>query len=263
MHIIALISGIFVITGIVEKSEVIKFYSEIFTLIVLFLIVFIHFLKPLLVRIYIKRYLHNFWGSNIVSSKICVVNEIKIKSGWNSEIITPQEIFHLEMNEISWDKSNPFDWKLKLSIEVLERSHKIEENEENFLSFFIYNVLINVKENNVRLSTLVVNSKDDDHIEKIFYINFKRNDNKAVWSGMYPEFPFYGEWNWANKTSLAKETISIHDLDEMKKSKKSFVVPEEFFKSVVEKQIKPEKKNKEENSINKTIDSETKEAEKN
>jgi len=197
-----------VIAGIVENlNDKIQFIFEIFTIVLLFFIIFLHFLKPIILKIYIKRYLHNFWGSNIITSKIFIIDDIVLEPGWNSEIVNPKIITNIELNEIGWNKSNIFNWKLKLNIEVLKRTseEQIIEGTE-YLDFYIFNILINIKENNIRLSSLMMNAEDDNQ-DKLFYIDFKRNDNKALWSGSYPEFPFYGEWIWEKKVKETKTSI--------------------------------------------------------
>ncbi len=207
LHIMAFILGIFALTGIaIDVDGHITHYLEMVTIVIVGLIILQHGLMPSAKRIILKSLLDEFWGEKEIATSLSVPTVIdtttnfgNVKKAFNSR--------QIEATELKWTTVRWFPFKRVLTVRqsspVTEKKWKKYAAKDGTLNtaFLPLYIIIDIKSNVIkfqgRVHILYVDELEIEEKRVVFTFHYK--DRVARWTGVFPDFPLYGEWIWDSK----------------------------------------------------------------
>lgn len=202
LHILAFALGLITLVGItLEGTGHLEEIFEICTLIVVALIITLHFIKPYIKKVIAKSMLIDFWGVNYIDKKLLSPTKIDLKSSGFGTIVSAKEVTSIEEVYIGWVRKSKFKKKklaIAMTIPAVKRKWKKYADEDgNLVAFYVPKTLsINAKNQTMKMNSNISFADFVDDIKRETLFEFDGIKETIRWSGVFPDFPFYGEWKW-------------------------------------------------------------------
>ncbi len=204
LHISLVVFTIVALTLAIEHthvSERILLAIEITGVVLVFLIVLNYFLTPIIKRTYIKRYFKPFWGNLTVNTKIFIPNKINVdEDDFLADIESFKKMGSISNIYIGWMSKNPYRSHLEIVIADNKKVMNSFDGNYDKLFFDIPHININTKEKTIVLEAKIIIFKSDTHqfeyTDRSCIIKIDKRHQIVKWSGMMPEHPLYGTWEW-------------------------------------------------------------------
>lgn len=186
LHIAILVLGLFALIEFFHKTvESISLVLEIITFVLVLMIVLLFVGKHFYKYYVLKKILAPFWGKKRkVKTKIILPLKINRLDHLHSVVSSEEVSINDEEISIYWS-GNWF--RRKLNVEVL-----LNDNCFYFTSRYI---IVNYPNQTVKFNSRLIGD-DYESDDREFLFRFDAKNQKATWSGVFPNHPFYGEWEW-------------------------------------------------------------------
>ncbi len=202
LHILAFILGGFTLIGIAIINSWGEHILEFITLIVVFIIIMIPVLKNFIIQRFIRKSFNEIWGKNKLKFVVKLPKNIQfIENDMDLMALHGEVTSFLEFNDdiwltIDWDTKS---WKPKRKLEI-----KFEMRPGVMLKLNINYIMIDVLNRTIKINSLppIVENKAISEAqakmltEQDFTLQVTTKEKKITWSGTFPNYPFYGEWEW-------------------------------------------------------------------
>ncbi len=182
-------------------SEQILLAIEITGVVLVLLIVLNYFSVPIVKRIYIKNYFKPFWGNLIVNTKIFIPQKININErDFLADIESFQKMGSVSNINIGWMSKNPYRSHLEIIIANQQKVTTALDNNFDKLFFDISHINIDTHEKIIVLEAKIIIYKSDtrqfEFTDRSCFMKIDQKNKIAKWSGVMPEHPLYGSWEW-------------------------------------------------------------------
>lgn len=207
LHIASLSLGIITITELIivhGEINTLEKVLEITTLVIISLLVIQYITSPIIRRILLKWKLRDIWGEIEINSKLKIVKDSKF-TDFLSEISQIEEKFHKTKLVTGWKRTHKFMGKkiFEINLEFLNLENLNTKNDSIKVvrTFNPKYIIIDVRTNELKFHSSLKSNDVVFKNKKDFIFTFYSGKQHASWSGVYPENPIYGEWNWGIEES--------------------------------------------------------------
>ncbi len=225
LHILALIFGSFSIIGLVMEVEmnemlhISEMILEFLTFFVILLIIILNILTPIIKRKFIQKFLGPFFGKNIKIKtyiKTPIVEKVTMNNFTtdiinNSGATASSVLENTELINLTWEKNGFLRYRKVLRIltyinlgttqmELLKNNIKGIDNNLEVAIFVPNQITIDIKNRSLEFNAHLEVKVNDKFVfsNREFLFRFDSKKQKAYWSGIMPDYAYYGEWIWNN-----------------------------------------------------------------
>lgn len=202
LHVLAFILGVSTLIGIAIIGTFGEHILELITLIVVFIIIMLPVLKNFVIKRFIRKSFDDIWGKNKLQFVIKLPKNIQfIENDMNLMALHGEVTSFLEFNDdiwvkIGWDSDV---WKLnrKLAIRFEIRPGVTLKLNINYIMIDVLNRTIKINSMPPIVEDKVLSEEQAKILtEQDFTLQVVSKEKKLIWSGNFPNYPFYGEWRW-------------------------------------------------------------------
>lgn len=198
-HIFLLVITIVTFLGfLVNFPHDVELAFEIITVLLIFTVVLLAMLQPIIIKYYVRKILGPFWGEHIIETKIFRLTKLeRAPESIFTSIKEADVAIAEERINIRWKNGLFSSNKLHMNAEISGENGKIFK-----FKFLIKFIIVNIGEGRIVLNAKLKNTDTDEIENRSFLLNFNPNKQRALWSGLLPNHPNFGEWVWE---SISKE----------------------------------------------------------
>ncbi len=202
LHSLAFILGFFTLIGIVIINSWGEHILELITLMVVFMIIMIPLFKNLIMQTFIRRSLNDIWGKKELKFIVKLPKNIQFVENnidliaLHGEVTDYLEFYDDILLTIDWDTKT---WKPRRKLEI-----KFELRPGVILKLNINYIMIDVLNRTIKINSMppvaahqkITEKQAKMLTEQDFTLQISAQEKRLTWSGTFPNYPFYGEWEW-------------------------------------------------------------------